>query len=271
MKRRKIRTIIYVCLCTVLSVSLCGCAIVPSLQLSEEQSTLVAEYAAGKLLEYAKGHPGGLMNVQEIDRADVNPGMQKPEPEESELPPMPAEQPEEAADAPAEEQPSDEGAEIIPDASDEALVDAPEDVSSSTPEKSIAEALGIEGAEITYDHYDIAATYPPEDAELAFSMKAVPGKQLLVVHFNLANPGSEDINAKTDSSGFKIRLMLNGSEKLRGDVTFLDNDLMNYEGLLTPGALVDAVLVFEIKEGEEVSSLDLLILDDNGENRYPLM
>ena len=46
---------------------------------------------------------------------------------------------------------------------------------------------------------------------------------------------------------------------------------MNDDGLLTPGALVDAVLVFEIPQGEEVSSMDLLIVGDEGEDKYPLM
>ena len=65
--------------------------------------------------------------------------------------------------------------------------------------------------------------------------------------------------------------MLNGSEKLRGDITFLDNDLMNYQGLLTPGAQVDSVLVFEVKEGTEIGSMDLLIVEDDTENKYPLI
>ena len=102
-------------------------------------------------------------------------------------------------------------------------------------------------------------------------MKAAPGKELLIVHFLLTNPGDSDIEAHSDSSNFKVRLMLNGNEKLRGDVTFLDNDLMNYQGLLTPGSAVDAVLVFEIKEGTEVSSMDLLIVEEDGEQRYKIM
>lgn len=273
MKEKILRTISYICICTVLATALCGCNVVPSLQLTEEQSTLIAEYAAGKLLEYVKGHPGGLMSVQDINRADVNPGMKKEEPEPT-PPPLPADGPEVPEEMPLADQGGEEAGDTptgdITDASSEALVDAPEDV-AAVPDKSIAEALGIQGAEVVYDHYDVAATYPPNDTELAFSMKAAPGKELLVVHFNLSNPGGDDIEAHTDSSGFKIRLMLNGSDKLRADVTFLDNDLMNYEGLLTAGAIVDSVIVFEIPEGTQVSSMDLLILDGETENKYPLM
>jgi len=102
-------------------------------------------------------------------------------------------------------------------------------------------------------------------------MKAASGKELLILHFALSNPTDQDVEVHTDSDNFKVRLNLNGGERLRGDVTFLDNDLMNYSGVLTGGSSVDAVLVFEIPEGEEVSSMDLLIVVDGAEEKYSLM
>lgn len=269
MNKRVLRTIAYIILTVMLASGLTGCGLVPSLNLTEEQSNLIAEYAAGKLIEYAKGHPGGLMILEDVDRADVNPGMKKEEPPQPTLPgtvPPPAE-----PVTPVQEGPGPEEGDTPPDPSgEEALVDAPEDV-SAIPTKSIADALGINGAELTYDRYELASTYPENDTELAFSMKAAPGKELLIVHFLLTNNGDSDIEAYTDSSNFKVRLLVNGSDKLRGDVTFLDNDLMNYKGLLTPGAQVDAVLVFEVAEGTEVNSIDLLILEDGNEQKYKIM
>jgi hypothetical protein len=80
MNKRVFRTISYICICAFMTTGLCGCALVPSLNLTEEQSTLIAEYAAGKLIEYAKGHPGGLMTtVEDIDLTEVNPGLKKEE------------------------------------------------------------------------------------------------------------------------------------------------------------------------------------------------
>ena len=252
------------------SLSVSGCGLVPSLNLTEEQSTLVAEYAAGKLIEYIKGHPGGLMELEDIDRADVNPGMKKEEEEDLLPPALPGtDDVPPALPDPEEIVPDDQREfEIESPEGDEALVEAP--VVDTPPEKSLSEALGIEGAQLTYDRYEVVSTYP-DNTELAFTMKAAPGKDLLIVHFDLSNPGDSDINVFTDSSGFKVRLMLNGSEKLRGDITFLDNDLMNYQGLLTPGAQVDSVLVFEVKEGTEIGSMDLLIVEDDTENKYPLI
>ena len=259
-------------ICSICLSAFTGCAAVPSLELTEEQSSLIAEYAAGKLIEYVKGHPGGLMILEDVDRADVNPGMKKTEQEET-LPPLPEQLPQpesqpQPVSPPDIEQPDDVSGND--QSGQDALVDAPASADVA-PTKSIAEALGIAGAMVTYNRYEITPTYPENAVELAFSMKAASGKELLVVHFDLSNPGGDDIDAFTDSSNFKVRLLVNGSDKIRGDVTFLDNDLMNYRGILPSGSSVDSVLVFEIPKETEVTSMDLLIVTDDSEQKYKLL
>ena len=259
------RTIAYV-LAVTASVALTGCGLVPSLNITEEQSELIAEYAAGKLIEYAKGHPGGLMILEDVDRSEVNPGLKK---EEEPEPTQPAMLPGSDVSQPAEPiaPPPEEPLVDAPDG--EALVDAPEGA-AAPPTKTLAEALDIQGGEVTFDHYEVCSNYPENGEELAFSMKAATGKELLVTHFNLSNPGDTDLTAHTDSTDFKVRLMLNG-EKIRGDVTFLDNDLMNYDGVITPGASVDTVFVFEIPKGEEIVSMDLIVVENDTEQTYQIM
>ena len=271
MNKRFFRTTKYICVLCLAASVLGGCGLIPTLELTEEEGNLITEYAAGKLIEYVKGHPGGLMEVDDIDRTEVNPGLKKEEEPEPSLPPLPADgapAPQEGGIPDGEEAMADQPADVSPD--QEALVDVPAEA-ESLPTQTIAQALGMEGVEISYDHYEVTSTYPENAQELAFSMKAAPGKELLIVHFNLNNPGDGEIEAHSDSSGFKVRLLLNGKDKLRGDVTFHDNDLMNYHGLLTPGSSVDSILVFEIPEGSEVSSMDLLIVGDDGEQKYNLI
>lgn len=273
MYKNILQTTKYIVACTLLSVTLCGCDIVPSLSLTEEQSALVAEFAAGKLLEYVKGHPGGLMILEDVDRTEVNPGLKKPEEEPAPLPgtlpgqPVEDQVPPDMPQAPAQEDGNNDKPNDTSDG--DALVETP--VVDELPTMTLAEALGINGADIKYDHNEITSTYPENATELAFSMKAAPGKELLVVHFALSNPGSGDVEAYTDSSNFKVRLLVNGSEKIRGDVTFLDNDLMNYRGTITAGASVDSVLVFEVPEGTKIDSMDLLIVVDGKEQKYKLV
>ncbi|NLG03082.1 MAG: hypothetical protein GX567_04535 [Clostridia bacterium] len=42
------------------SIFLSGCSIVPTIELNDEQSALVSEYAANLILKYESGHANGL-------------------------------------------------------------------------------------------------------------------------------------------------------------------------------------------------------------------
>ncbi|MBO4265751.1 MAG: hypothetical protein J5910_01010 [Lachnospiraceae bacterium] len=268
MKKGFLKKIILLTASCVCAFALAGCEIVPSLNLSEEQSELVAEFAAGKLIEYVKGHPGGLMILEDVDRSEVNPGMKKEE-EEPQLPgALPGEPVNNNPEPPSPE--GEDGAPAVPESipDDEALAPAPEAIAA--PTKSIAESIGASGADITYSHYEVCSAYPDDKEELAFSMRAAQGKDLLVVHFNVASQSGEDVEIHTDSTDFKVRLMLNGSDRIRGDVTFLANDLTNYSGTVSSGETADGVFVFEIEKGVEVESLDLIILGSEGEQTYRL-
>ena len=269
MSKKSLGTIVCSLVLAAASFALTGCDLVPSLNITDEQRSLIAEYAAGKLIEYVKGHPGGLMILEDVDRSEVNPGLKK----EEEPAPTPSALPGTTGQVPAPDVPSpdSDGGDAIADAPDEtAIVDSPVDI-DSVPTKSLAEALDIPGAEVEYEYYEICPNYPNNSEELAFSMKAASGKELLVLHFLVSNPGESDINAHTDSSNFKVRMIVNGSDKIRGDVTFLENDLMNYDETITPGASVDGVLVFEVAEGTEVSTMDLLVITDGEEHQYDII
>ncbi len=258
------------CLISILACfALTGCDLVPSLNLTDEQSNLIAEYAAGKLIEYVKGHPGGLMILEDVDRAEVNPGLKKEEESEQDAPLLPG-TPNPPQDAPALPESDEPVADApTPPEQDDAIVDAP--VADAQPTVTLAEALGLQGAVLTYDHYEVTPTYPENAQELAFSMKAAPDKELLVVHFALSNPTDVDMEAHTDSNDFKVRIVVNGGDKIRGDITFLDNDLMNYKGLLTPGSSVDSVFVFEIPQETQISTMDLVVVVDDNEQKYGLI
>ena len=209
------------------------------------------------------------MILKDVDRSEVNPGMKKEEEAQPQLPSsLPGEPISDSPEPPAQEGPEVEapGPDSISD--EEALVQAPEAITA--PTKSIAESIGATGADITYGYYEVCDSYPDDKEELAFSMKATKGKDLLIVHFNVTSQSGEDVEIHTDSTDFKVRLMLNGDNRIRGDVTFLANDLTNYSATLSSGQTEDGVFVFEIEKGVEVETMDLIILGNEGEQRYPL-
>ena len=88
MRSKSKRILIYIMVSVILSLNLIGCG--ESVNLTEEQTELVSEYAAGLLLKYEKGHAIGLSRVADIkfEELDVTPTPTPtpeptPEPEET--------------------------------------------------------------------------------------------------------------------------------------------------------------------------------------------
>lgn len=249
---------------------LCGCSFFQSVNLDDEQTELVAEYAAGKLLQYSKGHENGIEQVQDLNFEELNPGYVAPEEEIQETDTEENIAPSEKASSENEvvDENTDEGA-LVPEISgddSEPLVDVPEIAT-----KSIADVFNMEGTDVSYNYYESCKTYPESSDSLVFSMKAATGKDLLILHFNVMNTSSGPVQISNDSDDFKVRASVNGGKKIRGELTFLDNDLMNYSKTLEAGETADTILVFETDEGTEILSLDLILIDnEQSEHTYRL-
>lgn len=249
-----------------------GCDIFETVNLSSEQSELVAEYAAGKLLQYEKGHKNGIEQVKDLNFEELNPGYVPPEEDNPLAPnidmsdnPLLQKPENQESEGYVNEDNSDIDQPIVPD--DEAVVDSP-----AIPTKSIAESLGVDNASIEFDSVELLKKYPNDDSQLVLSMKATEGKDLLIAHFNVENSGDEDINVSTNNDNFRARISINGGSKVRGDVTLLDNDLMNYSNTIPAHSSAGAVFVFEVKAGEQISTLDLIIVDsESNEQRFRLI
>ena len=251
MKNKKKITIIYLIAMMLSTFILSGCALTESVNLNDEQEALVTEYAAGLLVKYTKGHEMGLRRVNELDFEELNVAPT----------PTPAPLPEE----------------LVEEVEDEALVqEVAGDGSGESEPYEIAimpmnEAFGLYGASLTYDHYDLCKTYPEAtDDELVFSMNATPGNDLLIEHFMLYNGTGSELNCTTNLNGNKIRALINGSEKVRCELTFLMNDLANYSKSMENNFYDDVVLVFEVPEGTQINTLDLLLVGSQGESMYNL-
>lgn len=237
----------------ILTISLCGCGLVPSVELTESEQKVIAEYAAGLLLKYDKNYSGSILKVEEeIEEEPQLPVVEEPDT---------VVDTEESQDIPAGEYPETEFDEdLVADNAGEA------DEESVYSDKSIAEAIGIEGFDIIYKSYQVCSIYPPEESEdLVFSLEAAPGMELLILQFGITNdmPDRAVCNVLDTEAGF--RLVINGSERIQYQKTMLLNDLSSYSEEVEGYGMSDAVLVFEISEGtsSSISSLDLIVKKDN--------
>lgn len=244
-------------LIAIFAMGLSGCSLTPSLSLTQEQSDLVAEYAAGLVVKYQKGHEMGFSPVTEDE----------PVTDTNQIP-VDSEMIESEGVIPEDSVETTDSSEDIP------VVSVVSENSSVSPEVPMGQIFGVTGFDVSYSNYEFQKIYPPqESADLVFSMQASPGMELLIIHFNVTN-GNETVSAfNSVDTGVKARVVINGGERIPAQTTILMNDLLMFSDEVAPYGMVDAVLVFEVPEDTQqtITSLDLILVDNDGDNSYKLM
>ncbi|MBQ7562636.1 MAG: hypothetical protein IJT16_01450 [Lachnospiraceae bacterium] len=226
-----------------------------------KQLSLVAEYAAGLLLKYDKSGSNGLVLTMPEEPAKEDPvDISSPTPEEMEL---------------MEGEHLDPNVSVSSDGPGGFVGDpqeAPADEPAAVSQGSISQALGIPDFGVDFTYYEISDSYPdsPSVENMLFSLQAEEGQDLLILHFDLGNYTGLEMNCSPMSYDRKIRLLVNGSNRLNQQITILLNDLKSYDGVLVPGQVVDTVLVFYLDEGSDpIESLELIVVGEEGEQKIP--
>lgn len=122
-----------------------------------------------------------------------------------------------------------------------------------------------EGVTIQYKGSLLCETYPQDSANY-FAVVASSGKKNLVLRFLLTNgsEGSQNIDMVDLNSSYQITVNENYTRVSLP--TLLENDLANYQGKLMPGASEELVLLIEVDEDVDVSSLKLKLKNDRIES-----
>lgn len=208
-----------------------GCGEMPDL--TQEETDLIAEYAAGMLLKYDR----------DINRL-VDTSMYEEEAEEEVILPEEEEEPTETEE---EESTS--------------VVDVSQDEETEPTVSSIEQYYGVPNVMITYTGYEVADSYPPsaEGEDLVFSMEASSGTQLLVLKFNAQNLSGEDQNLNLLGYGARFRVSVNGESSKGALATMLVNDMQTYNDVIPANSAVELVSIVEIPQGTNVGSIDMIL------------
>lgn len=266
----RIKRVTVYCVILAMSVSMLGgCGLISPTGLNDNDEELVAEYAAGVLMRYSADKKGGFGNPKPTPKPFVVP-------ENTDVPDEPA---------PADETPPVE--EVNGDVpTDDEISDAPSDEAAPTQDAAsdaassvasgagIPAAIGIPEFEMAYKGYETADIYPKSDgSDLTFSMQAAPGKELVVLHFDVKNPGGSDAECNVLDQNVKFRILVNESERINEQMTILLNDLKSYKETIGAGQTADTVLVFEADTSvaESIGSLSLIVVNSGAESSFSLM
>lgn len=225
-------------ICLLCCVVLTGCKDV--IDLTEEQSTLIAEYAAGLLLKYDQNYEDRI--VEGKREAGT------------------MEEPAATEDTITEEETEEVKEEEKTKVDQKASAESEEPVVGT--ENDIAKIAGIEGVSITYKDYQVMDQYPATDNETEYvHLEADSGYKLLVVRFKITNTTEDIVDVSLLERAVEYKAVCNGDKAASPMLTILMDDLGTLETSVKPDEEQEAVLVFQISEGmkDALDTIELFV------------
>ena len=214
----------------VLAVSACmltGC--IDSMpDMTEEQSELVAEYAADMLLKYSPNYHYRIADEEEVASAEAE---------------METSQEEETMQE--ESQPSQD---LSQTGSGETVSVGAETSVEDGSEYDLAAFFGMDQFSIMYASCEATDAYPNAESGVGFSVTAPQGYNLLVLHFDVENLGEEAAQCDLFDQISKVTVNVNDAGYVQALSTLLTNDLTTYMEDIPAGEVADAVVVVPVEQ-----------------------
>lgn len=214
----------------VLAVSACmltGC--IDSMpDMTEEQSELVAEYAADMLLKYSPNYHYRIADEEEVASAEAE---------------MEISQEEETMQE--ESQPSQD---LSQTGSGETVSVGAETSVEDGSEYDLAAFFGMDQFSIMYASCEATDAYPNAESGVGFSVTAPQGYNLLVLHFDVENLGEEAAQCDLFDQISKVTVNVNDAGYVQALSTLLTNDLTTYMEDIPAGEVADAVVVVPVEQ-----------------------
>lgn len=214
----------------VLAISACmltGC--IDSMpDMTEEQSELVAEYAADMLLKYSPNYHYRIADEEEVASAETE---------------METSQEEETMQE--ESQPSQD---LSQTGSGETVSVGAETSVEDGAEYDLAAFFGMDQFSIMYASCEVTDAYPNAESGVGFSVTAPQGYNLLVLHFDVENLGEEAAQCDLFDQISKVSVNVNDAGYVQALSTLLTNDLTTYMEDIPAGEVADAVVVVPVEQ-----------------------
>ncbi len=203
--------------------------------MSEEQSALIAEYAADMLLKYSPNYDYKIADEEVFVEEETN------IPEEVLM-----------------EGDNEETAEVL-EVSVTSTVEKGAEQEPDVPfayEIDFAENLDMEDVEIRYDSMEVCSAYPEGADGSGFSVNAANGNSLIVLHMTIENTSEAVITCDLFEKDLDVSMKVNGGNYKKASNTLLINDFATYMEEIPVGESREAVIVIETSgiTEEEITS-----------------
>ncbi len=253
------KRLLVLCSMVVLSLFAVGCT--KTIELTEEESHLIAEYAAELLLKYDRNID---LKYYYDEVTTEEPTTEEPVTEEPTTEEMPTEQV--TTEEPITEEPTTEDLTTDSDATEVITIDKTDEVVDS--DFNIATMSDIENLSVTYSYYMILERYPSYDQEgMYIEIEAPAGYKLLVLKFNVENTTNQEQYVDLYSEDLNYNIIINNNRSAKQMLTILIDDLYTYQANMEGSMLQETVLLFQISDSiaESIDDLKLKVISGNDE------
>ncbi len=278
MKGISMKRIKLMCIIVILSLFAVGCT--KTIELTDEESKLVAEYAAELLLKYDRNNDSKYYNDEYSDRdpyATTELTTEALSTEEVTAEGITTEDvttEQEDVAVTTETSGSDVGADSDLDVGQgddqqlesEGVIDSnsntTEDVSGIVADAGkdydFAEFFDLDSISIRYDYYMVLDEYPSYDKDGVFiTIEAPQGYKLVVLKFKLENKTNEEQFVDLYSKDIDYRIIVDDSKSAKQMLTILMDDLYTYEGTVEGSMYNEAVLLFQVSDDIALNMQDV--------------
>lgn len=251
----------------VLSLFCFGCE--KTIELTDEENYLIAEYSADLLMKYSKNID--MKYYLGEDALSVSSETDATE-ETTEITTTEEVTEETTEEITTEVTPSTNPGDDVPDNTTEYppedMVDV-DDKDTTVSQFDIASHLGVSDVKIYYDYYMLLDSYPTFDKNGVYvTVDAPDGYKLLVLKFDIENQKNSVTPVNLYDKDINYKIIVNKTRSANQLLTLLMDDLYTYEKDLQASELDKAVLVFQISDDVATNITDLkLSISINGNSK----
>ncbi len=228
---------LFSCTILILSLFLVGCAKV--IDLTDEESKMIAEYAGGLLLKYDRNIDSKY--EEGLFEAEVN-ALNSTEEVIIEVSPE--------STATETEASTEAGKNNTENVITEEPADAEEVsgiVSDVATDFNIAEFLGENNINIKYSYYMLLDSYPAYGKDGVYiEIEAQSGYKLLVLKFELENKTNDNQYIDLYSKDASYSIIINDSKRAKQMLTILLDDMYTYQNTIEASSREEIVLIYQV-------------------------
>lgn len=209
--------------------SMTGCA--STLKITDTQSDMVAEYAAGLVLKYDRYYEDEYIEPTIMVEEVVIPSVSTPTP---------------TVAIASTDNKSSNGKTLGTSQKTEENLQANAD---------FTEVIGIKGLSIEYSDYEIRENL----SDPYFTIESGEGKKLLIVTFSVKNTTSKDVKLNLENADIEYQLDIENGTFQKPLLTFLENDLRLIDTVIKAKSTIETVLVFNVSDDINVKNVNAII------------